>query len=101
MSRLSKLIAERCPNGVEYKKLGEVAEILRGKRLTKSDLSDDNPFPVFHGGLLPLGYYSQSNRDKDTVMISMLELRQARLAIAKSNFGLQMDAFAFQRMIVH
>ena len=60
MSKLSELIAERCPNGVEYKKLGEVAEILRGKRLTKSDLSDDNPFPVFHGGWI---WYNFGRKD--------------------------------------
>ena len=69
MSRLSEMIARLCPNGVEYRKLGEVVEILRGKRLTKNMLSSDSPYPVYHGGLEPLGYYSESNRDGDTVMI--------------------------------
>ena len=69
MSKLSEMIATLCPNGVEYKKLGEVVRILRGKRLTKDMLSNENPYPVYHGGLEPLGYYSESNRDGDTVMI--------------------------------
>lgn len=30
MSRLDELIEELCPNGVEYKKLGNIATISRG-----------------------------------------------------------------------
>ena len=41
MSRLEELINELCPNGVEYKKIGDVCDILRGKRLTKKELSDE------------------------------------------------------------
>ena len=69
MSRLEQLIAELCPGGVEYVKLGEVTEILRGKRLTKSQLSNIEQYPVFHGGLEPLGYYTHHNRKADTVMV--------------------------------
>ena len=35
MSRIDELIAELCPNGVEYKKLGEVATIRRGGSFQK------------------------------------------------------------------
>ena len=42
---------------------------MRGKRLTKSQLSDSEKYPVFHGGLEPLGYYGQSNRKPNTVMV--------------------------------
>ena len=69
MSRLDELIAELCPDGVEYKSLKEIASILRGKRLTKSELSPDALYPVYHGGLEPLGYYLKSNRPANTVMI--------------------------------
>ena len=73
MNRIEKLIAELCPNGVEWKKLGEVCEVLRGKRLTKKELSDDlTPefkYPVFHGGLVPLGYYDKYNRKASQTMI--------------------------------
>jgi type I restriction enzyme S subunit len=68
-SKIEKLIAELCPEGVEFKKLGEVVEIFRGKRLTKNQLSDDEKYPVYHGGLEPLGNYSQSNRIANTVMV--------------------------------
>lgn len=49
--------------------LGEICPILRGKRLTKSELSEDEKYPVFHGGIEPLGYYKEHNRDANTVMI--------------------------------
>jgi type I restriction enzyme S subunit len=46
-----------------------VCTILRGKRLTKSELSADEQYPVFHGGIEPLGFYKECNREADTVMI--------------------------------
>ena len=69
MSRLDELIAELCPDGVEYKKLKEITSVLRGKRLTKSQLLSNGEYPVFHGGIDPLGFYSNYNRDADSVMI--------------------------------
>lgn len=53
----------------EWKTLGDVCTILRGKRLTKSELSADEQYPVFHGGIEPLGFYKECNREADTVMI--------------------------------
>ena len=37
MSKLSELIAQFCPNGVEYKTLGEIATISRGGNFQKKD----------------------------------------------------------------
>jgi type I restriction enzyme S subunit len=54
---------------VEWLPLGKITNVLRGKRLTKSQLSDTGEFPVFHGGLEPLGHYTDSNRPANTVMI--------------------------------
>ena len=54
---------------VEWKTLGEITNILRGKRLTRNLLSANDKYPVFHGGLDPLGYYYNANRPADTVMI--------------------------------
>src|SRR5690606_31200721 len=54
---------------VEWKTLGEVSNVLRGRRLTRNLLSSEEKYPVFHGGLEPLGFYSCSNRPADTVMI--------------------------------
>ena len=68
-SKIEKLIAELCPNGVEFKKLGDVCEVLRGKRLTKKELSDNDKYPVFHGGIEPLGYYKRYNRKANATMV--------------------------------
>ena len=54
---------------VEWKMLGEVSKVLRGKRLTKSQLISNGKYPVYHGGLEPLGYYDKSNRLANTAMI--------------------------------
>ena len=49
MSKLNDLINKLCPDGVEFVKLGEVCDVLRGKRLTKKQLSETEKYPVFHG----------------------------------------------------
>ncbi|MBO4907762.1 MAG: restriction endonuclease subunit S, partial [Lachnospiraceae bacterium] len=49
MSKLDDLIAELCPNGVEYKDLGEIATISRGGSLQKKDFCEEG-FPCIHYG---------------------------------------------------
>ena len=69
MSGLNELLQKYALDGVEYKKVKDIASILRGKRLTKDQLSEDYKYPVFHGGLEPLGFYMENNREANTVMI--------------------------------
>ena len=54
---------------IKFMKLGEISKVQRGKRLTKNQLLENGKFPVYHGGIEPLGYYNQKNREKDTVMV--------------------------------
>lgn len=54
---------------VEWKKLGEVCRVLRGKRLTKSQLSETEGYPVLHGGSFPMGYYKEFNRKANTTVV--------------------------------
>ena len=61
MSKLQDLIKELCPDGVEFRKLGEVCEIKRGVRVVKNDLINDGKYPVFQNSLIPLGYYDKNN----------------------------------------
>ena len=49
MSRLRKLMEEFCPDGVEYKKLGEIAEIIRGNGLQKKDFVDQGIGCIHYG----------------------------------------------------
>lgn len=69
MSKIDELIRQLCPNGIQYEQLGENCEVLRGKRLTKKELHEDGNFPVFHGGLIPLGRYDKFNRSANQTMV--------------------------------
>ena len=40
MNKLEELIQKLCPNGVEYKPLGELCEIKKGKQLINDGLLD-------------------------------------------------------------
>ena len=51
MSKLQELIQKLCPDGVEYKRLGDVCEIKRGVRVTRSSLVDGGAFSVFQNSL--------------------------------------------------
>ena len=56
MSKLDELIKELCPGGVEYKKLGEVCDFIRGKGLSKSDRSEDGDVNIILYGELYTTY---------------------------------------------
>lgn len=70
MSKLQDLIQELCPNGVEYKKLGDVCNIKRGERVTKSSVSKEGTYPVISGGITPMGYLEKYNRDANTITVA-------------------------------
>ena len=59
MSKLQELIQELCPDGVEYKKLGEVATVNRGVRVTRDILNKEGKIPVYQNSLTPLGYFDK------------------------------------------
>ena len=69
MSRLNKLIQQYCPDGVEYKRLGDICKLARGTRVVKKDLSINGAYPVYQNSLKPLGYYDQFNRAEETTFI--------------------------------
>ena len=49
MSRLAELIEELCPDGVEYRRLGEIADLQRGSGMPKK-LFIDEGIPAIHYG---------------------------------------------------
>ena len=69
MSKLEELIQQHCPDGVEYKRLGDVCKLARGTRVVKKDLSINGAYPVYQNSLKPLGYYDQFNRAEETTFI--------------------------------
>ena len=55
MSKIDDLIAELCPDGVEYKQLGEIATITRGGNLQKKDFCEIG-VPCIHYGQIYTRY---------------------------------------------
>lgn len=71
MSKLKELIDKYCPNGVEYKPLGDndVSIMQRGTSLTKKD-STEGIYPVISGGKTPAFYCDLSNRNGETITVA-------------------------------
>ena len=70
MSSLDELIAELCPNGVEYKKIFEVSTVTIGEFVHKNKQNDSAPYPVYNGGISNTGYYNEYNRTANKIIIS-------------------------------
>ena len=69
MNTIKDLIDKYCPDGVEYKKLGEVCNINRGVRVVRKDLQLKGEIPVYQNSLMPLGYFNKSNCPKESVYV--------------------------------
>ena len=70
---------------IVWKTLGEVTEIIRGKRVVKKDLAEEGMFAVFQNSMKPLGYYNKSNAPAQTTFIIC--------AGAAGEIGFMKDAF--------
>ena len=69
MSNIEDLIQQLCPNGVEFKELGKCTLIKRGRRVTKNELSPEKKYPVYSGGVTPMGYFEKYNQSANTITI--------------------------------
>ena len=70
MNHIEKLIKELCPNGVEFKALGDNVEIYTGKQFNKRDMQEIGTYPVINGGIYPSGYIENFNETENTITIS-------------------------------
>ena len=87
MSKLDELIVELCPNGVEYKSLGEIATISRGGNFQKKDFCDSG-VPCIHYGQIYTYYSSYVYKTKSFVSISLSEkLKKAEECAKKQKFA--------------
>ena len=80
MSKLDELIAELCPNGVEYKSLGEIATIARGGNFQKKDFCDRG-VPCIHYGQI----YTKYGLFTDKTITFITEERAKKQKFAKTN----------------
>ncbi len=70
MTKLEELINELCPDGVEYKTVGEVCTIKKGAQLNRDKLKDNGLYPVVNGGVNPSGYWDEYNFNANLITIS-------------------------------
>lgn len=94
MSKLQELIDKLCPNGVEYKPLGEVCEIKTGKGITKNDATGGGNYPIISGGQTPMGYYHEYNRGPKTVTISRVGAYAGFVSFIEEPFYLNDKCFS-------
>ncbi len=94
MSRLEELIAELCPDGVEFKKLGDACTINRGIRVVRSQLKEIGQFPVFQNSLTPMGYYDKSNCPANTAFV-IVAGAAGDVGYSNSEFWAADDCFYF------
>ena len=78
MSRLDELIQELCPNGVEEKRLGDIATVSRGGNFQKKDYVEDG-VPCIHYGQI----YTQYGLfiDKTISFISKEKAKKQKFAV--------------------
>ncbi|MCM6172283.1 restriction endonuclease subunit S [Klebsiella pneumoniae] len=61
MSRLNYLEKLLDGTDVEWKSLGDVVDLQRGRRLVKSQLENSGKYAVYQNSMTPLGYYHECN----------------------------------------
>ena len=69
MSKLEELIQQYCPDGVEWKTLGEATIMKRGTSATKGIMQEGN-IPVISGGRQPAYYCNISNRTGEVITVA-------------------------------
>ena len=69
MIKLEELIQQYCPDGVEWKALGEATTMKRGTSATKGIMQEGN-IPVISGGRQPAFYCNVSNRTGEVITIA-------------------------------
>ena len=87
---------ERLLEGKEaqWKTLGEVCDILRGKRVTKKELSDEGKYAVFQNSMIPLGHYHKSNVSGDTTFV-ICAGSAGEIGYSKEDFWAADDVYYF------
>ena len=80
MNKLNELIAQLCPNGVEYKRLGEIATVSRGGNFQKKDFVEEG-IPCIHYGQI----YTRYNLFVDKTLSFIMPEVAAKQKIAVKN----------------
>ena len=83
MSKLQELIKELCPDGVEFRKLGEVCEIFSGKNKQKND---EGEYPVY-GSTGIIAYCDNYKYSKEQLLIARVGANAGFTHIANGKYN--------------
>lgn len=61
LNKISEQLFVEANENYEIRRLNEIADIRRGKRLIRSELVENGKYPVYQNSLTPLGYYDEKN----------------------------------------
>ena len=91
MSKIDEMLKNE---KVEWRKLGEIAYILKGKQFNKRDMLENGKFPVINGGILPSGFIDIFNSDENTITISQGGASAGFVNFIETRFWLGAHAFS-------
>ena len=69
-SKIERLIAELCPNGVEFKELGEVCKTLKKRTLKTGELIEAGEYLVMNSGRDFYGRYDKYNNEGNSITVA-------------------------------
>lgn len=70
MTHIEQMIKDLCPNGVEFKPLGEICKTSMGEFVKKDKQNPNGKYPVYNGGSTNTGFYDDYNTEANKVIIS-------------------------------
>ena len=91
MSKIGELLKNE---NVEWRKLGEVSIISKGKQFNKRDMLEDGEYPVINGGISPSGYINMFNSEENTITVSQGGASAGFVNFIEQKFWLGAHAFS-------
>lgn len=89
------LTFDKDDKNVKWVKLGEICNVQRGVRLTTKDLTSNGKYPVYHGGIEPIGYYTKYNRKAYSAMIINVGASAGTVGFCQTEFWSSDGCFCF------
>ena len=96
MNKIDELIQQYCPEGVEFRIVGDVCDIHKGVQFNKSDMMDMGSYPVMNGGINPSGYTEVYNEEENTITISQGGASAGYVNFLESKFWLGAHCYALK-----
>ena len=88
-----KLLTFDCT--IDKIRIKDVANIYRGKRVVKSDLSENGEYAVYQNALSPMGYYNSKNRNGGSVYL-IAAGAAGSIGFSENDFWAADDCYTFE-----